>query len=437
MCNREFVFEDFISTTYTINNNSPSNNNKKEEERKHKAYSHNPYNGVVYNDIILATGVFSSKELWKMSKGESEELNPLELTNRNCFPASILQDTSENTMGSNASSSSNGSTNNITSNIKIENPNTYYCNSYSNSLQNLPPPITAIAGGYSEFYFLVNFKNLSNCQILVDTNSGFSVILRPGEQLNSNNDHDSLTNQRYATHSATRLVTVSQSRQDEVLLNQQQHSSLAQQGSSPGSVFYQHSPSTADGNTGDNHNPNQEGECVTNANGSTGKYSECQTNGHDTLSDFVTFVCQETEQGGQSQSNRHSPKNQQYPQYNSMLPPPPLPPMARPVAIIRSSDLTMVNSPPTSITPPTTMSSPLQEHQEPHMTQNNANQSPPLSPQSQMDRKGLGLTRIASPYSNGRDYAFNHFHPQQSQVKMFTGLFKLNSAEKISLLRKI
>lgn len=32
-------------------------------------YSHNPYNGVVCNDIILATGVFSSKELWKLSKG--------------------------------------------------------------------------------------------------------------------------------------------------------------------------------------------------------------------------------------------------------------------------------------------------------------------------------------------------------------------------------
>lgn len=32
-------------------------------------YTHNPYNGVVCNDIILATGVFSSKELWRLSKG--------------------------------------------------------------------------------------------------------------------------------------------------------------------------------------------------------------------------------------------------------------------------------------------------------------------------------------------------------------------------------
>lgn len=33
------------------------------------ADTHNPYNDVVCNDIILATGVFSSRELWKLSKG--------------------------------------------------------------------------------------------------------------------------------------------------------------------------------------------------------------------------------------------------------------------------------------------------------------------------------------------------------------------------------
>ena len=34
-------------------------------------YTHNPYNGVIYNDTILATGVFSSKELWRLSKSKS------------------------------------------------------------------------------------------------------------------------------------------------------------------------------------------------------------------------------------------------------------------------------------------------------------------------------------------------------------------------------
>jgi hypothetical protein len=77
-----FVFSDFIScSSYTTinNNNSPNNGNnsnkKAEEERKHKVYAHNPYNGVVYNDIILATGVFSSKELWKLSKGSADAGN--------------------------------------------------------------------------------------------------------------------------------------------------------------------------------------------------------------------------------------------------------------------------------------------------------------------------------------------------------------------------
>lgn len=36
-------------------------------------YSHNPYNGVVCNDNILATGVFSSKELWRLSKGREPQ----------------------------------------------------------------------------------------------------------------------------------------------------------------------------------------------------------------------------------------------------------------------------------------------------------------------------------------------------------------------------
>lgn len=49
-------------------------NKTKEDERKVNAggkgahYAHNPYNGVICNDIIQATGVFSSKELWRLSK---------------------------------------------------------------------------------------------------------------------------------------------------------------------------------------------------------------------------------------------------------------------------------------------------------------------------------------------------------------------------------
>ncbi|CAG9811143.1 unnamed protein product [Chironomus riparius] len=392
---------DFIScSSYTINNNnspnSNSNNNKKDEERKHKVYAHNPYNGVVYNDIILATGVFSSKELWKLSK------------------ASILQDTSDqNILQTSTSNSSNGSAANNPNpgSIKIENSNSYYCNSYSSPLQGSTPAISAITGGY------------------IDSNSGFSVILRPNDtQLNSN--HDQLSLQRYATHPATRLI----SRHDSALLSQQQ------QVVSPSSVFFQHSPSASEH---ENQNLETEGSSASAATGGN-KYGECPSNGHDTLSDFVTFVCQESEQSGQTNGHRHSPKTQQYTQYNTMLPPPPLPPvtgplppmavpvtsgysgesikgetdirdfpvpMARPVAIIRSSDLTMVNSPPTP--PANSMSSPHPDHSD-HVGQNDINQSPPDSPQAQMERKGL--SRIASPYAPSRDYAFNHFHSQQTQV---------------------
>ncbi|KAK0163416.1 hypothetical protein PV327_007101 [Microctonus hyperodae] len=45
-------------------------NASKEEERRRKGGGyHELYNGVVCNDTILATGVFSSKELWMLSKG--------------------------------------------------------------------------------------------------------------------------------------------------------------------------------------------------------------------------------------------------------------------------------------------------------------------------------------------------------------------------------
>lgn len=36
---------------------------------------HELYNGVVCNDTILATGVFSSKELWMLSKGTTRSLS--------------------------------------------------------------------------------------------------------------------------------------------------------------------------------------------------------------------------------------------------------------------------------------------------------------------------------------------------------------------------
>ncbi|XP_018057493.1 PREDICTED: nuclear factor 1 X-type [Atta colombica] len=74
-------------------------NASKEEDRRRKGTGyHELYNGVVCNDTILATGVFSSKELWMLSK------------------ASILHDLSDMQPQINA--------------IKIEHP-PYYCSSYT------------------------------------------------------------------------------------------------------------------------------------------------------------------------------------------------------------------------------------------------------------------------------------------------------------------
>ena len=33
-------------------------------------FPHNPYNGVICNDVVAASGVFTTKELWKFAKCE-------------------------------------------------------------------------------------------------------------------------------------------------------------------------------------------------------------------------------------------------------------------------------------------------------------------------------------------------------------------------------
>ncbi|KAK9723135.1 MH1 domain [Popillia japonica] len=282
-----------------------NNNNKKEDDRKHKGYTHNPYNGVICNDIILATGVFSSKELWKLSK------------------SSILHELSDPQP--------------VINNVKVEHP-AYYCNSYSDQ-------------GITDRSASVDAMVVSAAYSTIPQN--------------------------------TPLV------------------SSSSQSASPSTLFYQHSPET--------HHQHQ----------NQVKYPE---NGHDSLSDFVTFVCQETDntsQTAQMQTNiSRSPKPQYFP---SMLPPPPLPPMARPVAIIQSTgdvSMTGTNSPPASITPPSSETSPADEVPE-------ISSSPPLSPGSHERRKSpsqRNTVPTSSPYSPSRDYSFNHFHGQPGHLFGYTSM---------------
>ncbi|XP_060515791.1 nuclear factor 1 C-type isoform X2 [Cylas formicarius] len=295
----DLYLANFINSHEILSGICYNNNNKKEDERKNKGYTHNPYNGVICNDIILATGVFSSKELWKLSK------------------SSILHELSEPQPNMN--------------NVKLEHP-AYYCNNYEQG------PVVA------------------------DRSSSVDAMVVS------------------ATYSMPQNTTIVSS------------SSQA----SPGTLYYQHSPE------GQHHHQSQV------------KYPE---NGHDTLSDFVTFVCQETDnnQNAQMQTGlSRSPKSQYFP--STMLPPPPLPPMARPVAIIRSTgevSMSGTNSPPASITPPCSEASPVDEVPE-------ISSSPPLSPGSHERRKSPSQRNsvvTSSPYSPSRDYSsFNHFHGQPGHL---------------------
>ncbi|GAB0086080.1 nuclear factor 1 [Sergentomyia squamirostris] len=410
----DLYLANFINSHEAISPPIYNNNNKKDDEDKRKESpstgpTHNPYNGVVCNDIILATGVFSSRELWKLSKG------------------SILDDSGDGI----TSMQSNANT------IKMENSTPYYCNSYA--LTSAPPSLVTdrsqgsmvVSSGYID---LVDPRamHLSNSPLLrgqggkndacssPDATNSFPVILRSGDQLTStgNSLHNSLPLQRYSTH--PRLVTVGQARPEDIMMT---HSAMgAIPASSAPTAFYQHSP----GDAADVSHAEHHQQSASDGHHQHSKYPE---NGHDTLSDFVTFVCQEAENSPQNvqvqQVLSRSPKPQ-YSQYSSMLPPPPLPPMARPVAIIRSTgDLTMITSPPSSITPPvaaaTTLSSPHQEQEPGCASAAEIGSSPPLSPQQMEASARKSLTRISSPYSLGREYAFNHFHSQPTQLFSYAG----------------
>ncbi|XP_045456515.1 nuclear factor 1 X-type [Melitaea cinxia] len=203
----------------------PTRDKENEHEAKNKGYTHNPYNGVICNDIILATGVFSSKELWKLSK------------------ASILQES-----GSESPGGAGGG-------IKLE-------SSYYGYASPAPPAFEPPADRATPSAMLV-----SQC---------FSI------------PHSS----------AAPLVPAN-------------------------TIFYQHAPPA------DTHPTASEALGVAH-----GKYEGAQ----DSLGDFVTFVCQEPSADVQ-QLQVHSLSRSPKPAYfsSSMLPPPPLPPMARPVTIIRST----------------------------------------------------------------------------------------------------
>ncbi|KAH8384933.1 hypothetical protein KR200_008799 [Drosophila serrata] len=353
-----------LSLYHRNNNDSVS----RKDNLKNENISQNPYNGVVCNDIILATGVFSSQELWTLSKDL------------------ILEEPNDNTIQSNL--------------IKRENVGANYdCNTYQMSSEVQPQhgPIvtnpTTIPVGYSiDFIDQRTNAHLSSSPLLrgnvtnggdgpetkVDpsisppiiasssssdnvNSSSFSLILRSSEsvpKLSTDNPGSAITSLHRYTSLNNRSIAQA--------LPQHNCSSLLPTSTSPISTLYYSQP-----------NNSRLPICTTS---SDDKFSSSES--HD-ISDFVTYVCQDTSHPtttsgaveshpsfqhshsvphslpphthssvSSSQSHSHSPQFHIHAKsshhYHSTMLPPMLPPMARPVAIIRSSgdQLTLVQSSP-------------------------------------------------------------------------------------------
>ncbi|XP_066997225.1 nuclear factor 1 X-type isoform X2 [Anabrus simplex] len=369
------------------------NNNEKDDDRAIKGYTHNPYNGVVCNDTILATGVFSSKELWRLSKA-SIMLGP----NGMQPPVNV---------------------------IKLENPS-YYCNSYT-------PPATDHAammasGAYSPLSLPRSSQSpgeprhkrprrLSSTEEDMDLGGRDKAgeVAYYGQSpasLSSQTSWHSDVDHEMSPSPAAHVLSLFADGHGSIPCLQPQHSSVTSiassslsGGGSSSASYYQQAP--APGQGGPDHTQH-----------SPTKYPE---NGHDTLSDFVTFVCQEaenTQQGSQSQpgpSRSPTKLSQYYP--SSMLPPPPPPPMARPVAIIRSTGeltVTTANSPPASSTPPMGEGSPRDSRGPGPGT---LSPSPPASSASAtVEVVPVSRSVVTSPFSVSREYAFTHIHTQPGQL---------------------
>ncbi|XP_026816381.1 nuclear factor 1 X-type isoform X1 [Rhopalosiphum maidis] len=337
------------------------------DNNNEKGYSHNPYNGVVCNDNILATGVFSSKELWRLSKASI-------IQNPNGMPPMNI--------------------------IKIENPG-YYCSSFT-------PP-----GDHSSIMASGSYSPMS--------------IQRTQSPLNEPR--------------IKRMRRMSSAEDTEIDLGGQRDKSSSEityYGQSPASLSSQTSwhsdidhgiPGQHSGSIASLASANYYGSATSGPEQhSPAKYPE---NGHDTLSDFVTFVCQEAEssQGAQAGPTRSPKMAQYYP--STMLPPPPPPPMARPVAIIRSTgELTIApsNSPPTSNTPP--MGGGGGGDGSPGGGRDSDQSPPPMSGQlseSQLSGGGRSVVTGGSPFtvSTNRDYHFSHI--QHGQLFSYSNIGTVNT----------
>ncbi|KAH8376037.1 hypothetical protein KR093_010538, partial [Drosophila rubida] len=350
---------------------------------------HNPYNGVVCNDIILATGVFSSQELWTLSKDsilDEESNNSLQanIIKRENIAASYDCNTYQLTPDSPISSSQSQIQANSTTTTTI--PGTYNIDFVDQNHRNVhlsqsPLLRSNTNNGSTDVINKINHAvsppaiSRPNTATENYTTGSFSVILRSADSINSIPDSATVTTDS-ATISLHRYTPVN------AILHHNCSTLLTTSVSPVNTLYYpQHSSPRLLVPT---HTTGLDQEHV---HGQTHSQSQQQhgekfsTEAHD-ISDFVTYVC---EDGGHAASIQttsgssdstafshahthshqvavHSPHYQihqqlrsskltgvQSPHYHSTMLPPMLPPMARPVAIIRTSgDLAMIESPPST-----------------------------------------------------------------------------------------
>ncbi|KPU74697.1 uncharacterized protein Dana_GF21690, isoform D [Drosophila ananassae] len=332
------------SPLLTLYNRSDSSNKKDDgDDLKNEKIKHNPYNGVMCNDIILATGVFSSKELWELSK------------------ESILDEVNDGGLDSSL--------------IKRESVGaTYDCNTYQLSSETSMPGVQGIVQvgsavtnpipiSYDQRSMLMPQNTLirtqgtsvnANDHNEIDRTHSPTVINASSENgrnsfsmLQRATDSSSLSEEPKSAESESSLHRYSSLHNRSIPQGVQHHNSSSMH-SSPASALYYPQQS------------NQRSQITTLA-----EDQNRVTEPHD-ISEFVTYVCQDSNHNtitGSVGNNtfQHGPAShfQIHQQlrsaklasspsthYHSTMLPPMLPPMARPVAIIRSSgDLTLVQTP--------------------------------------------------------------------------------------------
>ncbi|XP_064090381.1 nuclear factor 1 X-type-like isoform X9 [Macrobrachium nipponense] len=417
--------------------------------KSHPVHSvaYNGINGIIYNSTILATGCFSARELWRLSKSESNLLASIarmEERERNGGKDKWMEEKRASIMA--MSSSGTG-----VSTIKMENPP--YYTTYTSPV----PDHALMAGAYSTY--MERADSPLSMGRTHDPHSPLEPRSKRVRRLSSEEDNmDNKTDLAYYTQSPASLSSHTSSWHSDIdhgppsvhsphLVHSGGKVTIAASGTLQPVV---RAPSLESLSSHDQHtrtvvspHPREvlPPMSLSNTVMATPSYyhetappspTKYHENGHDTFSDFVTLVCQEAQNTQHAQQASppgisRSPTKLQGGYYTagSMLPPPPPPPMARPVAIIRSTaDLTHSGSvSPSPVSPPHSVAGGsggngeaiLPDVSPPDRRDDGLNSPPPATsapPVSQDGPLKLAITSRSDTHSHPSHHHHNHQHGQ-------------------------